>query len=86
MYKDKSGNVNDAQLGLFFSVDGGKTFNQHKHNPVFVNDYSNPHENDHMGGNFTLIRTDSIDYIFYQAKSEESGSKYNILLRTKEKR
>lgn len=83
MYLDKSGNVNDAQLGIYLSTDGGKSFIAHKNNPVFTNDYSNVYENDHMGGNFRLIKTDSIDYIFYQAKSNFEGLKYNIMLREK---
>ena len=83
MYMDKSGNVNDAQLGVFRSVDGGKTFVAHKNNPVFVNDYTNKHENEHMGGNFKFIELDTVKYFFYQAKSSFEGSKYNIMLRKK---
>lgn len=85
MYLDKSGNVNDTQSGIYLSTDGGKTFSAHKNNPVFTNDYSNKYENEHLGGNFKLIKTDSADYIFYQAKSSFEGSKYNIMLRVKEK-
>lgn len=83
MYKDKSGNVSDAQLGLFVSADGGKNFIPHEHNPVFVNNYSNLYENDHMGGNFERIVNDSIDILIYQAKSTHGGLKYNILSRWK---
>jgi hypothetical protein len=81
MYLDKSGNVSDAQLWVYISTDFGKSFIAHINNPIFTNDYSNIYENEHMGGNFRLIHTDSIDYIFYQAKSSYSGLKYNILLR-----
>ncbi len=83
MYMDVSGNVDDAQLGVFLSTDGGKSFKPHPDNPVFVNDYSDPYENEHMGGNFELIKTDTMDFIFYQAKSSFGGSKYNIHVRTK---
>lgn len=85
MYRDRSGNVDDAQLGFYLSTNGGKNFVAHENNPVFTNDYSNPYENDHMGGNFRLIRTDTADFIFYQAKSLYDGLKYNILLRQKSK-
>lgn len=85
MYLDKSGNVNDIQLGFYLSTDGGKTFSAHKNNPIFTNDYSNKYENEHMGGNFKLIRTDTADFIFYQAKSSFEGSKYNVMLRVKKK-
>ncbi len=81
MYMDKSGNVNDTQLGIYLSTDGGKTFTAHKNNPVFTNDYSNISENDHLGGNLKLIKTDSLDYLFYQGKSSSDGLKYNIMLR-----
>lgn len=82
---DRSGNVNDAQLGAFISTDGGKSFNPHPNNPVFVNAYCNPNENEHMGGNFDRIETDSVSYIFYQAKSSSEGMKYSIFLRFKTK-
>lgn len=39
MYKDKSGNVDDAQLGVYLSTDEGKNFYAHKNNPVFTNNY-----------------------------------------------
>ncbi len=81
MYLDKSGNVNDAELGVFLSVDGGKSFTPHANNPVFVNNYSDVFENDHMGGNFKLIKVDSMDYLFYQAKSSYEGARYNIMFR-----
>src|SRR5690554_1017558 len=83
MYMDKSGNVDDTQLGVYFSVDGGQTFIAHKNNPVFINNYSNLYENEHMGGNFRLIETDTAQFIFYQAKSSYEGNKYNIMCRIK---
>lgn len=83
MYMDKSGNVDDAQLGIYVSTNGGETFIPHINNPVFTNDYTNVYENEHMGGNFKLIKTDTADYIFYQAKSSFNGFKYNILQRIK---
>ena len=86
MYLDRSGNVNDAQLGVYVSTDGGKTFKSHKNNPIFVNDYSNKYENEHMGGNFKLIQTDTADFIIYQAKSSYEKSKYNILIRMRRKK
>ena len=85
MYMDKSGNVDDAQLGIFLSTDGGRSFIAHKSNPVFTNNYANPYENEHMGGNFKLIPTDSVDYLIYQAKSSFRGLKYNVMLRTRKK-
>jgi hypothetical protein len=85
MYLDKSGNVGDAQLGIYLSTNGGKTFKAHKNNPVFVNDYSNKYENEHMGGNFKLIQTDTADFIIYQAKSSQGVLKYNILSRIRKK-
>lgn len=82
-YLDKSGNVNDAQLGAFISFDEGKTFYPHRNNPIFVNDYYDHFENEHMGGNFERVETDSVSYIFYQAKSSFEGMKYSIFLRQK---
>lgn len=84
-YLDRSGNVNDAQLGAFISTDGGKTFNPHPNNPIFTNAYIDPYENEHIGGNFERIQTDSTSYIFYQAKSSSGGLKYSIFLRSKPK-
>lgn len=84
MYMDVSGNVEQTELGLYFSIDGGNTFVAHQHNPVFINDFSNPYENAHMGGNFKYIHTDTTDFVFYQAKSTYEGLKYTILLRTKD--
>jgi hypothetical protein len=83
-YMDRSGNLNDAQLGAFISTDGGKTFKPHPNNPVFVNSYSDRFENEHMGGNFEVIKKDSRSYIFYQAKSSSGGMKYSIFLRSKQ--
>ncbi len=83
MYLDKSGNVDDAQLGIYLSTNGGKSFIAHKNNPVFTNDYSNVQENEHIGANFKLIETDTAKVIIYQAKSSFEGEKYNILIREK---
>lgn len=83
MYMDKSGNVGDSQLGLFSSVDSGRSFVAHKNNPVFTNDFANKYENDHMGANFAFVKTDTVEYIFYQAKSDFKGLRYNIMLREK---
>lgn len=85
MYMDKSGNVNDAQLGVYLSTDGGVTFTASPNNPVFINDYSDPWENDHMGGNFELIKTDTADFIFYQAKTDDPKLKYSIFYRIRTK-
>ena len=81
MFIDKSGNVDDTQLGVYISTDMGKSFVAHANNPIFTNDYSNIYENEHMGGSFCRIKTDSIEYIIYTAKSSYLGLKYNILLR-----
>jgi len=85
MYLDKSGNVDDAQLGAFISTDGGNTFFPHKNNPVFTNNYASRYENEHLGGNFKFITVDSTNYIIYQAKTSFEGLKYNILIREKSK-
>lgn len=85
MYMDKSGNVNDTETGVFLSTDDGKTFIPHQNNPIFINDYSDINENDHLGGNFELIKTDTADFIFYQAKTDVSMLKYNIFYRIKKK-
>ncbi len=77
----RSGNVSDAQLGLFITTDNGRSFSQSALNPIFTNDYSNCYENEHIGGNFKLISTDSIEFIFYQAKSSYPKMHYNIMLR-----
>ncbi|MDP4265961.1 MAG: hypothetical protein Q8880_00830 [Bacteroidota bacterium] len=85
MYLDKSGNVDDTQSGLYMSTNEGKSFTPYNYNPVFVNDYSNIYENEHLGGNIKLIKTDTADFLFYQAKSSYRGMKYNIMLRTRKK-
>lgn len=81
MYMDKSGNVDDTELGVFLSTDEGKSFVPHKNNPVFVNKYSDAGENGHLGACFQVIKTDTASYIFYLAKAENGG--YNIFLRSK---
>ena len=81
MYLDVSGNVDDTQLGVYLSTDGGKSFIPHKNNPVFTNNYADTYENGHMGGGFELIKTDTAAYLFYMAKNEGSG--YKIFLREK---
>jgi len=83
MYLDKSGNVNDAQLGVYLSTDGGKSFMPHPNNPVFTNNYADDNENGHLGACFSFIKTDSACYILYLAKKENAG--YNIFLRTLKK-
>lgn len=83
MFVDKPGNVSDKQLGAYISYNGGKTFTAHKNNPVFTNDYTNVFENDHLGINFRSIKTDSVHFLFYQAKSGYQGFKYNVMLRQK---
>lgn len=83
MYMDVSGNVDDTELGLFLSTDGGKSFTPHVNNPVFTNDYAVDSENGHMGACFSIIRTDTCNYIFYLAKKENVA--YNIFQRTLKK-
>lgn len=73
-----SGNVMDAQLGVFMSTDGGYTFRPHSNNPVWINDYSDTLQNDHIGGDFFCYG----NRIIYQAKSE-TEKRYNILSRQK---
>ncbi len=86
MYRDVSGNVDDIQLGIYLSTDTGRTFIGNKNNPVFVNDYTNVYENEHAGRNFNLIKTDTLDYLFYSAKSSFRGNQYNIMLRVRKKK
>ncbi len=75
--KHISGNVMDAELGVFISIDGGRTFKAHVNNPVWLNDYSDTLQNDHLGGDFFY---DGNCRVIYQAKSE-TMRRYNILLR-----
>lgn len=84
-YRGRSGNVDDAQLGVYLSVDGGRSFRPHRNNPVFVNDHAHPPENEHLGGNFSMIDTDSMTFLLYQAKSSQGGWKYNVMLRGRRK-
>ena len=83
LYCGKSGNVDDAQLGAFLSIDGGKTFAPHLYNPLFTNDYTNLYENEHMGGNFTYLLFKDKACIIYQGKSSYPNFRYNVLLRVK---
>jgi len=83
VYKDLPGNVDDNQLGVFMSTDGGRSFIPHKHNPVIVNNYSNPYENGHMGPSLEYIKTDTLEYLFYQAKSSYESSRYNLMLKVR---
>ncbi len=84
MYLDKPGNVDDNQLGLFVSEDGGYTFCEHINNPVFVNNYADIYENEHMGGCFELIKDSNKCFLFYQAKTTFDGLTYKPFLRIKE--
>lgn len=84
-FKSKSGNVDDAQLGVYISVNNGESFFPHKNNPIIINDYSNPSENEHIGGNVKFIETDTMTYFFYQAKTSQNGLKYSIYLKTRQK-
>jgi hypothetical protein len=54
---------------------------KHTNNPIFTNDYSSKYENEHIGGHFKRIETDSANFIICQRKSDYEGLKYNILLR-----
>jgi hypothetical protein len=85
MYMDKSGNVDDTQLGVYMSTNKGKNFLAHKNNPVFINDYGQKNENEHLGGNFKYISNDTAEFIIYQAKSSNKGLKYNIMIRMRKK-
>jgi hypothetical protein len=76
--KHISGNVMDAQQGVFLSTDGGFTFRPHSNNPIWINDYSDTLQNDHLGGDFFYHN----NTILYQAKSE-TQKRYNILKREK---
>lgn len=82
-FKHNTGNVDDAQLGRFTSNNRGKTFNQHKNNPIIVNDYSDASENEHMGGNIKFIKWNGYLYYFYQAKTSQNELKYSIYVKSK---
>lgn len=82
-FKYNSGNIDDAQLGRFTSYNRGKSFKQHKNNPIIVNDYTDPSENEHMGGNIKFIKWNGYMYYFYQAKTSQNELKYSIYVKTK---
>jgi hypothetical protein len=84
-FKGVPGNVDDAQLGLYYSTNFGQTFTAHSNNPVWINNYINPYENEHMGGNISIIETDSLTYIFTQIKTSFPSLKYSIYLKYKPK-
>jgi hypothetical protein len=75
------GNVQDAQVGVYRSQDGGSTFVAHVNNPVIINDLLDASEDDHMGGNMVLLTTNNTHFYFYQAKSSDGN--YRINLRVK---
>lgn len=76
------GNTDDIQAGLFLSLDEGNSFIAHQNNPVYINDYSDPNENEHLGACFQPVKTDSVLYIFYSAKND-TDYRYNIFFRKK---
>ena len=82
-FMDKPGNVNDNQLGCYLSLDGGKSFVSHKNNPLFINDYSDPFENDHLGACLEWFEKDGQTYLFYVAKTDAQGLAYHPFLRRK---
>jgi hypothetical protein len=77
------GNVQDAQVGVFRSLDGGQSFVPHVNNPVLINDLTDPTEDDHMGGNMVLLTNRKTHFYFYQAKSLDGY--YGVYLRIKRK-
>jgi len=83
MYKDISGNVDDMQLGLFLSYDGGRSFVQHCLNPLLVNDYANDDENEHLGGSLDFIQKNDTLFMFYIGKTTFENLHYQPLLRYK---
>lgn len=82
MYLDRKGNPYKTQLGMYYSIDTGKTWVAHANNPVWICDYSNPWQADHMGGDFAyLIDNDSVEYVVSQAKGrDKSYNAYNIFI------
>ena len=82
LYKDSyvsaKGNVDQTQLGIFLSLDGGKSFMEHKNNPIFINNYFNPYENAHLGANFSIIEKEDTLFYFYQAKTSTPQLRYVI--------
>lgn len=88
-WMDYPGNVDDAQLGIYLSTDGGQTgqtFLPHVNNPIIINDYADPFENEHMGGNIEFINHKDTNYIIYQAKARNDHLKYNLRVRKKPNR
>ncbi len=81
MYKDVSGNVDDMQLGIYFSNDSGRSFAPHCFNPLLVNDYADNDENEHLGGSITFIQKNDTLFMFYLGKTTVGGLKYQPLLR-----
>ena len=79
-----SGNVADAEQGLFYADANNPIFHAYRHNPIFINDYSNTEQDDHLGGNFYFFRTKKSDVILYQAKSK-TLKRYSIFYTCKKR-
>ena len=82
-FKDVPGNVNDNQLGCYLSTDGGKHFISHANNPLFINDYADPYENDHLGASLEFFKKDGFFYLFYVAKTDADALAYHPFVRIK---
>lgn len=77
-YMSAKGNVDQTQLGVFLSLDKGKSFIEHTNNPVFINNYLNKYENAHLGANFSIIEKEDTVFYFYQAKTSTPQLRYVV--------
>ena len=72
-YMARKGNVADSEIGMFFSIDGGLSFQESTHNPIMINDYSSTFENDHLGMSLDIFNRNDSTFLFYTAKSIVTG-------------
>lgn len=77
-YISAKGNVDQTQLGIYMSLDGGYTFVAHSNNPVFTNNFGNKYENAHLGANFSIVEKQDTTFYFYQAKTSFPKLRYVI--------
>lgn len=70
MYLDRKGNPHKTQIGGYFSTDFGKSWTAHSANPLWVCNYGDESQADHLGGDLFYLASDSAEYIVYQAKGK----------------
>lgn len=68
-YKYLPGNILDSEIGMFISVDGGMTFKANSKNPILINDYSSPYEDDHLGMSLDIFKRNDTTFLFYTGKN-----------------